>query len=134
MYESLRAIPSAASLVQRARSKLVARLGGYVEAQPELFGRVVAFVHEEVLPKLEFMSLAGAAIVRTQNKLLEQPSAVNMLLDILFERGFTTILDVQISSVPVALNDGHIASRAVKVWVLNVRWPKPEVRPESARH
>jgi adenylate kinase family enzyme len=83
VYELLRPVKSASSLVQQARSKLVSRLGGYMEAQPDVFSKAVSLVHDEIMPKLEFMSLSGAATVRTVNPLLrEHPGAINMVLDV----------------------------------------------------
>ena len=83
VYELLRPILPASSLVQQSRSKLVARLSGYVEAQPEAFRSAVALVSEEIMPKLERMSLAGGAIIRTVNPLLRaNPQAINMVLDV----------------------------------------------------
>jgi hypothetical protein len=55
---------------------------------------------------LEFMhickrqALAGAAIIRTNNPLLESSIAVNMVLDVLAERGYTVTLDVVKSQIP----------------------------------
>jgi adenylate kinase family enzyme len=81
VYELLRPIPPASSLVQQARSKLVARLAGYVDSAPGVFERAVALVCREVMPKLEHMSLAGGATVRSVNPLLaEHPQAINMVL------------------------------------------------------
>ena len=83
VYELLRPIPPASSLVQQARSKLVARLSAYVDSAPAVFERAVALVSREVMPKLEHMSLAGGAIVRTVNPVLaEHPQAINMVLDV----------------------------------------------------
>ena len=54
---------------------------------------------------------------------------------ILFERGFTTVLDVQITNEPCRVSQtGEIAFTAQKVWILQVSWPKPAVRPEMQRH
>ena len=54
---------------------------------------------------------------------------------ILFERGFTTVLDIQVTSVPSAVcqTTGSVRLESRKVWVLQVTWPKPAVRPESLR-
>ena len=89
------------------------------------------------MPKLEHMSLSGAATVRTVNPLLtEHPSSINMVLDILFERGYTAVLDIQVTSVPrsVCRDTGSVALSSSKVWVLQVTWPKPALRPETSRH
>jgi hypothetical protein len=78
-----------------------------------------------------------ARSVRTVNPLLtEHPSAVNMVLDILFERGFTVVLDVQITSVPfrVCQSTGLVTPQAQRVHLLQITWPKPAVRAESHRH
>jgi len=82
VYELLRPISSASNLVQQARSKLVGRLSGYADSQPLLFEKVVALVQQEIMPKLEFMSLAGGAVIRTVNPLLHEPNAINILLDV----------------------------------------------------
>jgi adenylate kinase family enzyme len=62
VYELLRPIAPASILVEQARSKLVGRLSGYVDAAPAVFQRAVALVSEEIMPKLEHMSLAGGAM------------------------------------------------------------------------
>ena len=59
------------------------------------------------------------------------------IIKILFERGFTTILDVQVTSIPQSIQPttGKVQAQNVKVWVLQMSWPKPQVRPEAvARH
>jgi adenylate kinase len=62
VYEMLRPISPASILVEQARSKLVGRLSSYVDTAPAVFQRAVALVSEEVMPKLEHMSLAGGAM------------------------------------------------------------------------
>lgn len=58
-------------------------------------------------------------------------------VQILFERGFTPLLDIQYNSIPERFDQGtgRIHLNREKVYVIQVSWPRPSLRPESdTRH
>jgi adenylate kinase len=129
VYDLLRPIKSASSLVKCARSALVARLGRYGQDSPELLSRVVGVLQAEFMHILEQQALMGAAVVRSQNALLlGDRSALVIALDVLAERGYHVVLDVQLTHIPVFVTAGAITCKTQKVLQFSVTWARPEVR------
>ncbi len=105
VYDQLRPIKSASNLVKCARSALVARLGRYGQESPDLLARVVGVLRQEFLHIFEQQALMGAAVVRSQNALLlGDRTALVMALDVLAERGYHVVLDVQLTHIPHSIS------------------------------
>ena len=131
VYDQLRTLKTAATLVKCARSALVARLGRYGQESPELLARVVDVLRCEFEHIFEQQALMGAAVVRSVNPLLlGDPRALVMALDVLAERGYHVVLDVQLSHIPESIRGSAIVCKAQKVLQFNVSWARPEVRGE----
>jgi hypothetical protein len=113
-YLAIRHLPCAKDLQQTARQQLVSRLDSYCASHRPLFGRVLALLQAEVLPLLEQGSLAGGAEYVTQDALLSQhPVCVDMLLDVLSDRGFRATYARETLHVPAAFDaaSGAISCR-----------------------
>ena len=104
-YNAIRHLPLAKDLQQTARQQLVSRLEHYCQQQRPLFGRVLDLLQSEVLPLLQQGALAGAAEWVSQESLLSQhPVCVDMLLDVLADRGFKSTYCKEALMVPVAVD------------------------------
>lgn len=100
-YEMVHSVESAHRVIQQARTKMVTRLNAYASDYPDLFRSVIALLNSEFIHIVKRQALAGQAVIRTNNGILENPVAINMCLDVLSERGFRVVLDVLRTQVPV---------------------------------
>lgn len=97
-----RHLPLAKDLQQTARQQLVSRLEGYCRHQKPLFGRVLALVDEHVVPVLQQGALSGTAEwVSVEELFSKHPGCVDMLLDVLSDRGFQAHYIREVMSVPM---------------------------------
>ncbi|KAF6250719.1 hypothetical protein COO60DRAFT_1568871 [Scenedesmus sp. NREL 46B-D3] len=101
-YSAIRHLPLAKDLQQTARQQLVSRLEGYCTQQRPLFGRVLSLLGQQVVPVLQQGALSGAAEWVSNEELFTQhPGCVDMLLDVLCDRGFKAHYVREIMPVPV---------------------------------
>jgi adenylate kinase len=130
VHSIVRAVPSAASIIRQARSSLVQRLSGYAMDHKETFAMVVQLLQDSFVPLLRRQSLAGAAVIRSVSPLFDQPECLNMALDVLAERGYTVVLDVQREYVPQSVHPetGFVENKRTKVFVFSISFPRPEIR------
>jgi hypothetical protein len=97
-----RHLPLAKGLQQTARQQLVSRLEGYCKHQRPLFGRVLSLLGEQVVPLLQQGALSGAAEwVSSEELFTKHPGCVDMLLDVLCDRGFQARYVREVMAVPV---------------------------------
>lgn len=135
-FDSIRLVPEAKQVVAQARQNMVQRLNAYVTDHPELFRQVVEMVQTEFVHILRRQALAGRAIIRTNNTILSSKIALNMLLDILSERGFFVTLEVQQESIPTRVEPavpGDFSGQPIRVevnrvWKFEVEFPRPNIR------
>lgn len=113
-YNAIRHLPLAKDLQQTARQQLVGRLEFYCQQQRPLFGRVLDILQSQVLPLLQQGALAGSSEWVSQEQLFSQhPVCVDMLLDILSDRGFKATYCKETVVVPVSIDTerGNITVR-----------------------
>jgi hypothetical protein len=113
-YNAIRHLPLAKDLQQTARQQLVGRLEFYCQQQRPLFGRVLDILQSQVLPLLQQGALAGSAEWVSQEQLFSQHSVcVDMLLDVLSDRGFKATYCKETVVVPVSIDTetGNIVVR-----------------------
>jgi adenylate kinase len=129
-YDRLREIPVAADLVVHARQELVRRLDGYEAAQPERFGRVIAFIESQFIPVIRRHAISGVAQLNTEDALFDDPQALAMLIDIFSERGYHAAVDLHHIEIPesVDLATGRILCRTKRVYRIQVRFAGSEIR------
>jgi hypothetical protein len=114
-YSAIRHLPLAKDLQQTARQQLVGRLDFYCLQQRPLFGRVLGVLQAQVLPLLQQGALSGSAEWVTQEALFTQhPVCVDMLLDVLSDRGFKVTYCREAALVPVSMDrtTGNITVRS----------------------
>jgi len=129
-YDVLRNLPEAADVISHARRDLVYRLDRYNLEHPEMFADVVELIDNKIMPIIVPHAISGRAHVNTENSLLGKPKALNMLIDILSERGFFTSVDIHLVEIPSRfdLETGKIECREKKVFRITIRFKGSEIR------
>ncbi|KAF8063870.1 vacuolar iron transporter 4 [Scenedesmus sp. PABB004] len=111
-YELIRHLPLAKDVVLSARQELVMRLDGYAEASFDLFVEVVDRIINDVLPVVRQSGLAGHAEYVTRSPFFtDHPVAIDMLVDVLTDRGFHVCYIREDTAVPEAVD---LATGAVR--------------------
>jgi adenylate kinase len=128
--DRLRGVPVASELIIHARQELVKRLDSYEFGQPELFSQVVTFISRKVMPIVLRHSISGFALINTEDTLLEDPTALAMLIDVFSERGYHAVVDIHRIEIPekVDLHSGQITCRLKKVFRIQIRFAGSEIR------
>lgn len=129
-FEKVRKIPLASEIIMNARHELVKRLDHYKSRHSELFDRVVAVVKQEFLEIIHRQALSGKAIIRSENKIFAEQNAMSMALDLLCERGYTVVLDLQKRRLPerVEAKTGKIVYAEQRIYEFQIEFPKPTIR------
>jgi adenylate kinase len=129
-FERVKAIPLAAEIIRNARYELVRRLDDYRSRQSELFDRVIGVIQMDFMHILRRQGNAGKAIIRSSSPLFAESGAIDMALDLLSERGFTAVLDVQKVYHPYRfdLSTGLIESKEKRVYEFHISFPPPTIR------
>ncbi|KAI8462363.1 MAG: hypothetical protein J3K34DRAFT_191729 [Monoraphidium minutum] len=109
-YALIRHLPLAKDLVFSARQELVMRLDGYCETVPELFQQVLDRIANDVLPVVRQSGLAGHAEYVTKAPFFsEHPVAVDMIVDVLTDRGYHVCYIREELAVPVHIDPATFA-------------------------
>jgi adenylate kinase len=129
-HDRLRSVPVASEIIIHARQQLVKRLDSYELENPELFGKVVAFVKEKIVPIVLRHAISGIAQVNTEDAVLNDPVALAMLIDVFSERGYHAVVDLHRIEVPESfdLKTGAIKCRLKKVFRIQIRFQGSEIR------
>lgn len=133
-YAAIRHLPLARDLVRVARQRLVFRLDSYCKRNNKTFTEVIKLIGTEVMPVLKQCSLAGHAEFQSQSPLLlSSPAAVDILVDVLSDRGFSVAHSREQRMVPqrVDLVTGAISCRAEMVHKFRITFDKENVRDLS---
>lgn len=128
--DRLRNLPVASEIVIHARQELVKRLDSYEFGQPELFGKVVAFIARKIMPVVLRHSISGVALFNTEDSLFDDPTAVAMLVDVFSERGYLATVDIHQIEIPEKfdLKTGHITCRMKNVYRIQIRFQGSVIR------
>jgi adenylate kinase len=128
--DRLRSLPVASEIIIHSRQELVKRLDSYEFGQPELFEQVVTFIHRKIMPIVLRHSISGVALINTEEMLLDNPTALAMLIDVFSERGYHAVLDIHRIEVPERfdLKTGQITCRVKKVFRIQIRFHGSEIR------
>lgn len=133
-YDRLRHLLLAREIIVHARQDLVRRLDDYEFDQPELFQHVVEFIDQKIMPIVVRHAISGLAIVNREDALLDNPTALAMLIDIFSDRGYHAVVDLHRIEVPqqVNLETGAIECREKKVYRITIRFRGSEIRRGQA--
>jgi adenylate kinase len=128
--DRLRGIPVASQIIVHARQELVKRLDSYELEHGPLFARMVTFIEEKILPIVLRHAISGTAHINTEDKLLEEPLALAMLIDVFSERGYHAAVDIHRIEIPdhIDLTTGKLTCRTKKVFRIEIRFQGSEIR------
>jgi len=128
--DRLRGVPVASQIIIHARQELVKRLDSYELEHSAQFAGVVAFIEERILPIVLRHAISGAAHINTEDKLLDDPQALAMLIDVFSERGYHASVDIHRIEIPdhIDLVTGKVTSRVKKVYRIEIRFQGSEIR------
>jgi len=128
--DRLRGVPVASQIIIHARQELVKRLDTYELEHAALFARVVAFIEEKILPIVLCHAISGTAHINTEDKLLDDPLALAMLIDVFSERGYHAYVDIHRIEIPdhIELATGKVNCRTKKVFRIEIRFQGSEIR------
>jgi len=129
-YDLLRRLPLASEIVRAARQEMVNRLDSYATENPAIFGRVIEFIEQKVMPIVIRHAISGRANINSEDSLFEDPSALAMLIDVFSERGFHATVDLQRHEIPYCMDmrTGEIQCRQKKVFRFSVRFRGSQIR------
>ncbi|CAG8494196.1 7881_t:CDS:2, partial [Racocetra fulgida] len=103
-YDSIAHIPIATKIGIHARQDLISRLEHYQDSEPELFMKAIEFVDNNVIPMVQRHAISGQALIRTTSHQLENQHLVDMIMDVLSERGYHVMFDDRVRETPVRIN------------------------------
>lgn len=128
--DRLRGVPVASQIIIHARQELVKRLDSYELEHSPLFAKVVTFIEEKILPIVLRHAISGTAHINTEDKLLEDPLALAMLIDVFSERGYHAGVDIHRIEIPdqIELTTGKVTCRTKKVFRIEIRFQGSEIR------
>jgi adenylate kinase len=128
--DRLRGVPVASAITIHARQEMVKRLDSYELEHQSLFASVVALIEKKMIPIVLRHAISGTAHINSEDKLLDDPLALAMLIDVFSERGYHAVVDIHRIDVPERfdLTTGLIESRIKKVYRIQIRFPGSEIR------
>lgn len=129
-YDVLRNLPVASQIIKHARRDLVYRIDRYRLEHPELFEEVVELIEKKIMPIVKPHAISGMAHINSEDSLLENPTALAILIDVFSERGFFASVDIHRVEVPdhFDMETGKITCREKKVFRILVRFKGSEIR------
>jgi adenylate kinase len=129
-FDIIHDIPLASEVTRHARQELVRRLDAYEHASAGLFGEAAAFIEAEVVPVLVRHALSGRCVVKTANELFRDPTAIDMVIDILTERGYHAVYEEQRVAVPRSFDreTGVVQCDDRVLHTFEIRFHPPEIR------
>ncbi len=130
VFDLIRSIPVATKLGLHARQELVTRLEEYVELHEDTFRNVVKLIESKIIPIVHAHAMSGHAQINSEECLLDDPLALRMVIDILWERGFHAMVDIHRVEVPERVDPStwEIVCRVKKVYRIEVRYPPSDIR------
>lgn len=130
------AAPPAREIIKHARQRMVARLNAYATDHTEMFQQALDLIRHDFVHILQRQALAGTAIIRSNSPILEHKLAVNMVLDVLAERGYVVALDIVRDrfpdrvepAVPGDFSGQPVHNTVLKTWIFTVHFKRPQIR------
>jgi adenylate kinase len=103
-FDIIHNIPLASEVTRHARQELVRRLDAYEHATAPQFKAVAAFIEAEVVPVIVRHALSGRCVVKSASSLFQDPTTIDILLDVLAERGYHAVHEAFDEAQPTALH------------------------------
>ncbi|WP_353620779.1 nucleoside monophosphate kinase [Stieleria mannarensis] len=129
-FHAIGDIPLASDIIQHARRDLVSRLDAYEYDHGEIFHAVVELIEAKLVPIILRHAISGRATISSEDEILDNPLALQMLIDIFSERGYHAMIDVRRRAIPekVNLETGKITCRQKKVYRITLYFKGSEIR------
>ncbi|MCD0460568.1 nucleoside monophosphate kinase [Roseiconus lacunae] len=129
-FHTIGDIPLASHIVQHARRDLVRRLDSYEYDHPETFHRIVKLIESKFIPIVLRHAISGRATISSEDEILEDPLALQMLIDVFSERGYHAVIDIRRRTIPERfdLQTGKIYCEQIKVYRIAVFFKGSEIR------
>ena len=129
-FDRLAPIPLAEEITIHARQELVKRLDNYELNHGELFIQVVDLIQNKFMHIIKRHAISGQANVNSEEKILDNPLALKMLIDIFSERGFHAMVDKRIQEVPETfdLETGKITCGQKNVYRIRILFEGSTIR------
>ncbi len=129
-FEIIRGIPLASELVVHARQELVRRLDSYARENKQLFLDVVELIDSKFIPIIARHAISGRAVINNEDKVLSDPLALGVLIDVFSDRGYHAVVDKQLTRVPERVNveTGEIEFRPNTTFRIRVYFEGSEIR------
>ncbi|HXI59373.1 MAG TPA: nucleoside monophosphate kinase [Polyangia bacterium] len=129
-HDIIQRIPVVSEVTRYARQELVRRLDAYEHAAASLFKQVATFIDAQVVPVILRHALAGRCLVKTEDVLFEDATAIDMVLDTLAERGYHAVYEQQRIPVPKTFDptSGAITCDDRTLHIFEIRFHPPEIR------
>jgi adenylate kinase len=123
-------VPVASEIIVHARQELVKRLDSYELEHRELFASVTHFIETKIIPIVLRHAISGVAHINAEERVLDDPLALAMLIDVFSERGYHAVVDIHKIELPekVDLTTGAIKCRMKKVYRIQIRFQGSEIR------
>jgi adenylate kinase len=103
-FDAINHIPLASDIVVNARQHLVRRLDSYQRDSTALFQRVLQVIDQEFIPVVLVHGITGLAKITTENQIFAEPLAMDMLIDVLNERGYRASGTAEARDIPARLD------------------------------
>ncbi|MFW5829849.1 MAG: nucleoside monophosphate kinase [Planctomycetota bacterium] len=134
--DSLRNIPIATDLSVHARQELVRRLDSYRHRHAHRFNQVINLIEQQMVPVFWQHANVGRARIRIEHPLLEHAEAISMIIDVLTERGYYPVVEVDEKTIPISvdLSNGAIMNARRKIWAFEIRFPATSIRSHGQVH
>ena len=132
-YDCIRDIPLSTTVTQHARQELVRRLDNYRHRHAELFAMVIRIISENIIPQVSRHAGVGKVSARLTAPELDKPKAIDMLVDVLVERGYYPNATLKEELVPVKIDPETytVINATQKVWIIDVKFPIHAIRRGS---
>ncbi|MEA2697019.1 MAG: adenylate kinase [Myxococcales bacterium] len=129
-HDIIQRIPVVSEVTRYARQELVRRLDAYEHAAAPLFKQVATFIDAQVVPVILRHALSGRCLVKTEDVLFEDATAIDMVLDTLAERGYHAVYEQQRLPVPRTFDPttGAITCEDRTLHIFEIRFHPPEIR------
>ncbi len=129
-FDSIHNIPIASELTEHVRHNLVKRLDNFRHRHADLFSRVIDLIETQMVPLIQRHAAAGRANIRLENKLLDKEMAIDMVVDVLTERGYSITAECKEQIVPMRIDpETHsIINTTRRISYFEVRFHTPSIR------
>jgi adenylate kinase len=103
-FATVKSLPTAKKVIQNARQELVSRLNDYQHFHKDVFLGVVKAIQEEVIGVIRMHVMAGEAHIVSSNPVFNEPYALQMLVDVLSDRGFSVVVEKIDLQIPLKID------------------------------